>query len=345
VKEVRKQIEDTEARLACHAAISTEQTRTSTLYPDRGGRACEGEVAEAEYKAARRARDTDRGERARLRPSSVTPEKRAALAQIKEAEENFFLTQKKAEDARIENVMDRERIAMSFWSSRRTPPLPIPRVSLTLVGGVCPGLLLSSIRARARHGSSEFILPGSWKTDGDSRPGRGAPAKTCSNDKADSSNFSFGTGAMTTIPAYQECTNGYPGCRRDQDRASLSLSNRAALGHFCHARSKADSAPAGSTNGVVATFTSISSGEGVHFVVDPWLGTRATSGRSVLVNSPVAISQISQIPFRSESVATRRSGVWAPEMRTASPRTNDSWSAANASREVRLYPDRLPALE
>jgi polysaccharide biosynthesis protein PslE len=65
------------------------------------------------------------------------------LRKIKETEDNFFLYSKKREEARIEEVMDRQKIAnVALVEQPRLPDLPKPKVSVTVVSTYVLGCLL-----------------------------------------------------------------------------------------------------------------------------------------------------------------------------------------------------------
>jgi uncharacterized protein involved in exopolysaccharide biosynthesis len=65
------------------------------------------------------------------------------LRKIKETEDNFFLYSKKREEARIEQAMDRQKIAnVTLVERPRLPTLATPKLSVTFVASYLLGCLL-----------------------------------------------------------------------------------------------------------------------------------------------------------------------------------------------------------
>lgn len=149
VKEVDKQIADTRSALD-NATESIAREQSSDINPIRQNvekELVDAQVREAEYEAriaGLRSRIQEmRGSLDGLRDS--TAEEERLMRQLKEAEDNFFLYSKKREDARIENAMDRERIAnVILIEPPRAPLVPEPRISLTLIATYLLGCLMIS---------------------------------------------------------------------------------------------------------------------------------------------------------------------------------------------------------
>jgi uncharacterized protein involved in exopolysaccharide biosynthesis len=147
VQEVEKQIADTKAALdRSNAIVSTEET--TDVNPLR--QSLEGELAKAEVTDREtRARETTmqqqiagyRRELLGLNKATATDDQ--LLREIKETEDNYFLYSKKREEARIEDAMDRQRIAnVALVQPPVLPALPLPKLSVTAIATWALGCLL-----------------------------------------------------------------------------------------------------------------------------------------------------------------------------------------------------------
>ena len=145
VKQVEAQIADTRAALdSANNMISTEET--TDVNPLR--QSLENEAAQAELKAreyAARAQNlqhdisTYRGTLNSLQGADA--EHAQLLRELREAEDNFFLYSKKAEEARISDVMDTDKIANAVLiQPARFPVLPQKRLSITMAALYILGL-------------------------------------------------------------------------------------------------------------------------------------------------------------------------------------------------------------
>ena len=76
-----------------------------------------------------------------LNQATVTDDQ--LLREIKETEDNFFLYSKKREEARIEEAMDRQKIAnVALVEPPRVPELSQPKLSVTLIAAWMLGCFL-----------------------------------------------------------------------------------------------------------------------------------------------------------------------------------------------------------
>jgi len=170
VKEVQKQIEDTQAALSrANTNIATEQT--SDVNPVRQSLEAEymkAKLADAEYET--RARSLERqileSRKSLNNLRASTPKEDELLRQMKEAEANYFLYSKKREDARIETAMDQQRISnVVLIEPPQVPAVPVPRLSLTVVAVYLLGCLLI-IGARFAASMSDQTIYTAWELEG-----------------------------------------------------------------------------------------------------------------------------------------------------------------------------------
>ena len=147
VQEVEKQIADTKAALdRSSALVSTEET--TDVNPLR--QSLEAELAKAEVtdtetrarEASMRQQIVDyRQELSGLSHATTTDDQ--LLREIKETEDNYFLYSKKREEARIEEAMDRQRIAnVTLVQPPVLPALPLPKLSVTAIASWALGCVL-----------------------------------------------------------------------------------------------------------------------------------------------------------------------------------------------------------
>ena len=137
IRELDQQIADTRKALAA-ANVQSEKEETTDVNPLRQSLEAElakAQLAETEYRS-RVASLTE--EVAKYRQSlsgleSATNDDDQLLRNIKEAEDNYFLYSKKREEARIEQAMDREKVAnVALVQEAQLPVLPMPKLSVTL---------------------------------------------------------------------------------------------------------------------------------------------------------------------------------------------------------------------
>src|SRR5258706_5455227 len=147
IQEVDKQIADTKGALErANRLSSTEET--TDVNPLR--QSIEAELAKAEVSATEyRAHIASLTQQIGGYRQSLNGLQNAAadddqlLRKIKETEENFFLYSKKREEARIEEVMDRQKIAnVTLVEQPRLPDLPKPKLSVTFIASYALGCLL-----------------------------------------------------------------------------------------------------------------------------------------------------------------------------------------------------------
>jgi uncharacterized protein involved in exopolysaccharide biosynthesis len=147
IQEIDKQIADTKAALERANSISSTE-ETTDVNPLR--QSLEGELAKAEVTGTEtRAHIASLSSAIASYQQSLSGLQSAAadddqlLRQIKETEENFFLYSKKREEARIEEAMDRQKIAnVALVEQPRLPDVPKPKLSLTFIASYTLGCFL-----------------------------------------------------------------------------------------------------------------------------------------------------------------------------------------------------------
>jgi uncharacterized protein involved in exopolysaccharide biosynthesis len=147
IRELDQQIVDTRKALAtANGQIAKEETTdVNPLRQSLEADLAKAELAETEYRS--RAASLEEAS-AKYRESlsgleSATNDDDQLLRQIKEAEENYFLYSKKREEARIEQAMDRQKVAnVALVQEARLPVLPTPKLSVTLAASWVLGCCL-----------------------------------------------------------------------------------------------------------------------------------------------------------------------------------------------------------
>ncbi|HXB69343.1 MAG TPA: hypothetical protein VNY05_13925, partial [Candidatus Acidoferrales bacterium] len=147
VREVDAQIADTRAALErANGISSTEQTTdVNPVRQTLEGDLAKAELSDTEYRAHTASLEKEISNYRELLTSlqGATADDDQFLRNIKEAEDNFFLYSKKREEARIEEAMDRDRIAnVTLVEPPRLPVLATPKVSFTVVGTYALGCVL-----------------------------------------------------------------------------------------------------------------------------------------------------------------------------------------------------------
>ena len=147
VQEVDQQIADTKAALQnADRMISTEETTdVNPIRQTLEAELAKSELAETENRVHMANLEADianyRGTLSGLQ--NATADDDQLLRQIKEAEDNYFLYSKKREEARIEEALDRQKIAnVTLVDSPSLPALAVPKVSLTVLASYGLGCLL-----------------------------------------------------------------------------------------------------------------------------------------------------------------------------------------------------------
>jgi uncharacterized protein involved in exopolysaccharide biosynthesis len=147
VVELDKQIADTRAALErTNAASSTEETTdVNPLRQSQEAELAKAAVVDAETRAhsasLQQAIGSYRQALATFNQATVADDQ--LLREIKETEDNFFLYSKKREEARIEEAMDRQKIAnVALVEPPRLPALPQPKLSVTMIATWMLGCLL-----------------------------------------------------------------------------------------------------------------------------------------------------------------------------------------------------------
>jgi uncharacterized protein involved in exopolysaccharide biosynthesis len=147
IQDVDKQIADTKAALeSANRLSSTEET--TDVNPLR--QSIEAELAKSEVATTeQRVHLASLNQQIAAYRQSLSGLQNAAadddqlLRRIKETEDNFFLYSKKREEARIEEVMDRQKITnVALVEQPRLPDLPKPKVSVTVIATYVLGCLL-----------------------------------------------------------------------------------------------------------------------------------------------------------------------------------------------------------
>lgn len=170
VKEVDKQIADTKAALAAtDGLVATEETTdVNPLRQSLEGDLAKATVAEAEAVAHITSLQKEiasyRESLSGLNQATTTDDQ--LLRQIKETEDNFFLYSKKREEARIEEAMDRQRIAnVTLVEPAALPALPLPKLSVTAIATWLLGCILILGGAFAR-GLNRAAIYTPWELEG-----------------------------------------------------------------------------------------------------------------------------------------------------------------------------------
>ena len=147
VQEVDKQIADTRAALErTNTQSSTEETTdVNPLRQSLEAELAKAAVADTEARAhaasLQQAIASYRQSLAGFNQATVADDQ--LLREIKETEDNFFLYSKKREEARIEEAMDRQKIAnVALVEPPRLPALPQPKLSLTMIATWMLGCVL-----------------------------------------------------------------------------------------------------------------------------------------------------------------------------------------------------------
>jgi uncharacterized protein involved in exopolysaccharide biosynthesis len=147
VQEVEKQIADTKTALdRSNALVSTEETTdVNPLRQSLEGDLAKAEVTDTETRAHEASLAVEIGGYRQvlsgLNQATTTDDQ--LLREIKDTEDNYFLYSKKREEARIEEAMDRQRIAnVTLVQPPIAPALPLPKLSLTAVSAWALGCLL-----------------------------------------------------------------------------------------------------------------------------------------------------------------------------------------------------------
>jgi uncharacterized protein involved in exopolysaccharide biosynthesis len=147
VQEVEKQIADTKAALdRSNALVSTEETTdVNPLRQSLEADLAKAEVTDTETRAHEASLAAEIGgyRQALSGLNQATTTDDQLLREIKETEDNYFLYSKKREEARIEEAMDRQRIAnVTLVQPPVAPALAQPKISLTVVSTWVLGCLL-----------------------------------------------------------------------------------------------------------------------------------------------------------------------------------------------------------
>ncbi len=147
VLDVEQQIADTKAALAkANSMTSTEETTdVNPLRQSLEAELAKAEVSDAEYRAraASLTKDIETYRQSLSGLQGSTAEHDQLQRQIKETEESFFLYTKKREEARIQEALDRQKIAnVVLVEKPRLPVLPKPKLSVTTVATYILGCLL-----------------------------------------------------------------------------------------------------------------------------------------------------------------------------------------------------------
>jgi uncharacterized protein involved in exopolysaccharide biosynthesis len=147
IREVDQEIADTRAALkdADRMASTEETTDVNPLRQSLEAELAKTQVAEKEEQIhiANLERDIEGYRHSLSGLEDATASDDQLVRRIKEAEDNFFLYSKKREEARIEEAMDRRKIAnVALVQPATVPALPLPAVSLTLVATFALGCLL-----------------------------------------------------------------------------------------------------------------------------------------------------------------------------------------------------------
>jgi uncharacterized protein involved in exopolysaccharide biosynthesis len=136
VQEVEAQIADTKAALgrANQMSSAEETTDVNPLRQSLDAELAKAELADTEYRtrAVSLVREAAAYHEALSGLQSATAGDDQLMREIKETEDNFFLYSKKREEARIEDAMDKQKIAnVSLVKAARLPALPQPALTLT----------------------------------------------------------------------------------------------------------------------------------------------------------------------------------------------------------------------
>ena len=147
IKELDQQIADTRKALGdANGQIAKEETTdVNPLRQSLEAELAKAELAETEYRSrgASLAADAVNYRRSLNGLENATSDDDQLLRDIKEAEENYFLYSKKREEARIEQAMDRQKVAnVSLVQEARLPVLPMPKLSVTLAASWALGCCL-----------------------------------------------------------------------------------------------------------------------------------------------------------------------------------------------------------
>src|SRR6185369_7796751 len=128
LQEIEKQISDTRAALdrANSLSATEETTDVNPLRQSLETDLAKAELNDTEYRARQTSLAGQVGDYRKSLSSlqHVTTDDEQLLREIKETEENFFLYAKKREEARIEDVMDKNKIAnVALVKPARVPAL------------------------------------------------------------------------------------------------------------------------------------------------------------------------------------------------------------------------------
>jgi len=149
VQEVDKQIADTKAALerANNLSSTEETTDVNPLRQSLESELAKAEIADTEHRAhtASLATAIADYQQSLSGLQNAAADDDQLLRRIKETEDNFFLYSKKREEARIEEAMDRQKIAnVALVEQPRIPPLPKPKLSVTFIASYALGCLFIS---------------------------------------------------------------------------------------------------------------------------------------------------------------------------------------------------------
>lgn len=170
VQEIEKQIADTKAALdrSNNLATTEETTDVNPLRQSLEAELAKAQVVDTETRTHAASLQQQVGSyRAALSGlTQATTTDDQLLREIKDAEDNFFLYSKKREEARIEEAMDRQRIAnVALVQPPVLPSLPLPKLSLTMIALWVLGCLLILAGAFGR-GLARVSVYTPWELEG-----------------------------------------------------------------------------------------------------------------------------------------------------------------------------------
>jgi uncharacterized protein involved in exopolysaccharide biosynthesis len=147
IKELDQQIADTRKALGeANGKIAVEETTdVNPLRQSLEAELAKAELNETEYRsrADSLAAETLSHRSSLLGLENATTDDDQLLRNIKEAEDNYFLYSKKREEARIEQAMDRQKVAnVALVQAARLPVIPMPKLSMTMVAAWVLGCCL-----------------------------------------------------------------------------------------------------------------------------------------------------------------------------------------------------------
>jgi uncharacterized protein involved in exopolysaccharide biosynthesis len=162
VQEVEAQMSDTKAALgrANQMSSAEETTDVNPLRQSLDAELAKAELNDTEYRtrAASLVQETAAYHQALSGLQSATAGDDQLMREIKETEDNFFLYSKKREEARIEEAMDKQKIAnVSLVKAARLPALPQPTVTVTAAATYSLGCVLILAFAFLAGGASARV--------------------------------------------------------------------------------------------------------------------------------------------------------------------------------------------